>query len=139
MPNLANQVQAALIAEVNKVAGIGEVSKKWKLWIETSRFPAIYAIRETVSKEFTPTRSKTVEENHRLVAVLQSDDPETDFNDLMDAIEVEIDDDPALGGLVEIAFVSGAGAFATTDLIAGGAYIREIFVRVEYKHVRGAP
>jgi hypothetical protein len=74
-----------------------------------------------------------------LVAVLQSDDPETDFNDLMDAIEVEIDDDPALGGLVEIAFVSGAGAFATTDLIAGGAYIREIFVRVEYKHVRGAP
>jgi hypothetical protein len=136
--NIARQIRGGLIAEIKKVAGIGHVSSDWVHWTNVTRFPACFVMRETSTQEVSPTRSKTVEDRFRLVWVLQSETPEDDFDDLADAAENEIEDDPSLGNLIEQCWVSAIGSFATSAAISGGVYVREMFVDAVYKHVRAA-
>ena len=139
MPTKAQLVREALATEIRKVAGIGSVSSQVKLWKEETNLPAAYVILDSDDSRFEPTESKTVDAHFRIAMVLQSETPQDVFDDLRGAIEAEIEDDPSLGGLVDVAFVSGVGGFATSTSIAGQVYVRNIFVDVTYKHARGQP
>jgi hypothetical protein len=139
MPTKAQLVREALETEIKKVSGIGHVSSQPKLWKDESNLPAAYVILDSDDSRFEPTESKTVECRFRIATVLQSENPQDVFDDLRGAIETEIEDDPSLGGLADVAFVSGVGGFATSVAIAGQVYVRNIFVDVTYKHARGAP
>jgi len=132
-------IREALTTEIQKVPGIGETGSKWNLWDKCQRFPAAYTILDSDEKEYAPTRSKTVKARFRIPCVFKSETPEDDFDLLYDAIETEIEDDPSLGGLALLAYVSGCGNFATAPEIAGGVYVRNIFVDVEYRHPRAQP
>ena len=139
MPTKAQLVREALITEVKKVSGIGAVSSQWKLWNEESNLPAAYVILDDDDSRFEPTQSKTVDAHFRIATIIQSETPQDVFDDLRGAIEVEIEDDPSLGSLVDVAFVSGTSRFATSKSIAGQVYVRDIFVDVTYKHPRAQP
>jgi len=136
---IATDVRNAITTEVAKVAGIGATGSDWRHWANEGRLPAAYTILDTVEKEISPTRSKTVLAHYRIAAILKSQNPEDDFDLLMADIETEIEDDPSLGNLVEVAWVTGCDEFATAKQISGEVYVRNIFVDVRYKHVRGAP
>lgn len=142
MSSVAQQIREALIAEVKKVTGIGEVSSDWNLWDKVSRFPAAIVILDTERHEQSPTQSKTITALFRVACTLRSQSPENDFDTLKAAIETQIEDDPTLGGLTAGgvgAFVSGCGPFATSKVIAGDVYVRNVYVDVEYRHPRGQP
>jgi hypothetical protein len=139
MSTKAQQIREALLTEIRKVAGIGAVSSQWKLWKDESSLPAAYVILDGDDQELLPTRSKQVHAHFRIATILQSETPQDAFDDLRGAIETEIEDDPALGGLADAAWVSGTSHFATATSIAGPVYVRDLFVDVHYRHPRAQP
>jgi|GEM_PF-5407826 len=132
-------VRNALTVEIQKVTDIGTTGSRWHHWQKVQRFPAAFTILESDDKERTPFRSKEVTATYRIATIIRGDNPEDEFDDLRDAIETEIEDDPSLGGLALDAWVSGTGDFATTTIIAGQVYVRDIFVTVVYRYSRGSP
>ncbi len=139
MPSKGQEIHDALTTEIRKVAGIGSTGSDLKLWKEESRFPAAYTILESDAAELSPTRSKTVIAEFRIATIIRSGRPQNAFYDLRAAIETEIEDDPTLGNLAQEAWVRGVDPFATTEMISGPVYVRNIFVTIIYMYTRGAP
>ncbi len=139
MPTKAQQVRDALTTEIQKVAGIGATGSDWRLWSQEGRLPAAYTILDSDESELSPTVSKTVRARFRIATIIQSETPQNAFDDLRGAIEMQIEDDPSLGGLAGAAWVSGTTPFATAKSVAGEVYVRDLLVEVIYKHPRGQP
>lgn len=138
MPSKAQMIRDAITVEIRKVAGIGATGSDWTTFEKEGRLPAAYTILDTSEASRGPTQSKEVLAHIRIPTIVRSQEPENAFDDLMAAIENEIEDEPSLGGIAHDAWVSGCGAFATAKTIAGEVYVRDIFVEVEYRHDRGA-
>jgi len=138
VPSISQQVREAIITEVKKVANIGAVSSDWEHWNQETRFPAAFVILDSDVSERLPTRSKEVSASFLVACILQSEKPQDDFDTLRAGIENQIEDDPALGGLVIDAWVSGVSSFSTSKTVAGQVYIRDVLVNVIYRHARGA-
>jgi hypothetical protein len=135
----AQLVREALTAELAKIPGIGATGGKYTSYRQETNLPAIYTISDGDDSVRAQTRSKTVTARFALPIVFRTDDPDVTFDDLRGAAEAQIEDDPSLGGLVNDAWVNGSSGLATCRLNTGDAYVRAIFVTVEYYHDRGAP
>ncbi len=132
-------IRDALTTEIRKVVGIGATGTDWRLWVKETSFPAVYTILDSEDAEPMPTRSKEVHAHFRLATIISSTTPEDAFDQLRADIEMQIEDDPALGGLADDVWMSGCGHFATGKSIAGSVYVRDVFVEVIYRHGRGTP
>jgi hypothetical protein len=128
---------------IDRVLSLGEITSsatgfKVKGW-QTSKTPASYIAIGSESKGRGPTRSKENQVVFVLPTVVKGADPVVEFMKLYKRIEEVIEADPSLDGLALDAWVSGVSALVTDEEIAKDRHVSDIFVTVDYRHIRGAP
>ncbi len=129
-----------IIARVLTLSDISESRTGFKVkgW-QTAPTPAVYLAIGSETKGRGPTRSKENQVVFTLPTVVKDKDPVVAFLDLYKRIEEVIEADPSMDGLALDAWVSGVNALVTEEEIAKDLHVSDIFVTVDYRHVRGAP
>jgi hypothetical protein len=138
---LVLQIADALIAKAVAVGfrSTGLLTDVGKLWAEEQNHPAAYLGDAGERNEYRPTARISPTAGFFFYTILKGPTPTRDFlKTYMPALKNAIDNDPTLGGLCEKAQLTGYQSLNTTANISQKTHVADVFVEVEYKHVRGA-
>lgn len=132
------QITDALLVELNKIASLNNrASTKVLAWHTTQDLPAAFLAIGSEDKQTAPTTQKRATATFTIACIVQGDNPLDEFFKLYKSIEDEIEDDPMLGALVLDSRVIGFNALITDETIASGLHVADIFVEIDYRHLRG--
>jgi len=140
------QIVDAIVVEVAKVSPIGANGTKLEHWAEVSNFPAAFTYFAGETKALRPTQSVEAAATVGVYCVVTGkddpsgqDDPVRAFLELYRQIVLNVEDDPALGGLVQLAMVTEALPMVTAETISKGVFVADVLISVTYRHARGTP